>query len=344
MGASGAPHRRPTMKEVARAAGVSHQTVSRYLRFEGAGLKEATRERVAAAVEELGYRPDPIARSMRTRRTGRLAVLLPGVGASGPGRTLVGAVAAARAAGYAAEVLSVGGGARERAERLAELAGSGQVEGVLSLAPTALGAAPPPPGEAAVVVSADYDDRMRGIGAPADGAPVADLVAGLAAGGHRRFLHVAGDQGFASARGRRRAYLEIVERLGLESHGVADGDWSAESGRAAVRDLPEGSGVTAVIAGNDVVAAGAVRGALERGWSVPGDISVTGWDDDPVAAYLSPALTTVAVDLERVGARAMERLIAAVHGREAEEPCEPLTRVVWRESTGPAPRVRRGGE
>ncbi|WP_017623838.1 LacI family DNA-binding transcriptional regulator [Nocardiopsis chromatogenes] len=326
------------MKEVARAAGVSHQTVSRYLRFEGEGLKEATRARVDAAIRELGYRPNLIARSMRTRRTGRLAILLPSVAASSPVRTLVGAIAAARAAGYAAEVLSVEGGAGERAERLADLAGSGQVEGVLSLAPAALGDGAPPEGEAAVIVSAGYDDRMRGIGELADGSPVADLVAGLAAQGHRRFLHVAGDREFASARGRRRAYLETVERLGLESHGVADGDWSAESGRAAVWDLPEDSGVTAVIAGNDAVAAGAVRGALERGWSVPGDISVTGWDDDPVAAYLSPALTTVAVDLERLGAQAMERLIAAVRGTGAEAPDEPLNRIIWRESTGPAPR------
>ncbi|MDA2810931.1 LacI family DNA-binding transcriptional regulator [Nocardiopsis sp. RSe5-2] len=327
------------MKEVARAAGVSHQTVSRHLRFAGEGLKASTRERVDAAIRELGYRPNLIARSMRTRRTGRLAILLPSVGDASPGRTLVGAIGAARAAGYAVEVLSVEGGARERAGRLADLAGSGQVEGVLSLAPAELGDGPPPDAEAAVVVSAGYDDRMRGIGELADGSPVADLVAGLAAGGHRRFLHVAGDRGYASARGRRRAYLEIVERLGLESHGVADGDWSAESGRAAVLDLPEDSGVTAVIAGNDAVAAGAVRGALERGWSVPGDLSVTGWDDAPVAAYLSPALTTVAVDLERLGTRAMERLIAAVRGTDPEvEEDEPLNRVVWRESTGPAPR------
>ncbi|MEE2048648.1 substrate-binding domain-containing protein, partial [Nocardiopsis tropica] len=125
--------------------------------------------------------------------------------------------------------------------------------------------------------------------------------------------------------------------LGLESHGVVDGDWSAESGRDAVRSLAEDSGVTAVIAANDVVAAGVVRGALERGWGVPDDLSVTGWDNNPVGAYLSPALTTVDVDRERLGRDAMERLVASVRGTEPALSDGPLNRIVWRESTGPAP-------
>ncbi|MEU0238996.1 LacI family DNA-binding transcriptional regulator [Nocardiopsis sp. NPDC006198] len=335
MSTSGTP-RRPTIMEVARLAGVSHQTVSRYLRSEG-GLKESTRERVGAAVRELGYRPNLIARSMRTRRTGRLAVLLPGLGSFSPDRMLVGAIAAARAAGFAVEVQSVDGGSGARAERVLELADSGQVEGILSLAPVVHEGDRMPAGEVPVVVCAGYDDQMRGIGELADGSVVADLVAGLAAVGHRRFLHVSGSLRFASARGRKETFLRTVERLGLESHGVVDGDWSAESGRDAVRSLAEDSGVTAVIAANDVVAAGVVRGALERGWGVPDDLSVTGWDNNPVGAYLSPALTTVDVDRERLGRDAMERLVASVRGTEPELSDGPLNRIVWRESTGPAP-------
>ncbi|GAB2511833.1 LacI family DNA-binding transcriptional regulator [Nocardiopsis aegyptia] len=338
MATSDTPQRRPTLKEVARVAGVSHQTVSRYLRFDG-GLKESTRELVEAAIRELDYRPNLIARSMRTRRTGRLAVLLPSVGSFSPDRTLAGAIATGHAAGFVVEVLSVDGDAAARTERTRELAGSGQVEGVLALAPLAPDADRPQEGGAPVVVSADFDDDMRGIGGLADGSIVADLVEGLAERGHRRFLHVSGSLGFASARERKRTYLATVERLGLESHGVVDGDWSPESGREAVRMLAADSGVTAVIAGNDVVAAGVVRGALDRGWSVPGDLSVTGWDNDPVGAYLSPALTTVDVDRERLGAEAMERLVATVRGTEPKLSAEPLNRIIWRESTGPAPRL-----
>ncbi|RKS05063.1 LacI family transcriptional regulator [Nocardiopsis sp. Huas11] len=337
MATSDTPRRRPTLKEVARVAGVSHQTVSRYLRFDG-GLKESTRERVDAAIRELDYRPNLIARSMRTRRTGRLAILLPSVSTFSPDRMLAGAIATGHAAGFVVEVLSVDGGPEDRTERTLELAGSGQVEGVLALAPLTPGGDRPPADGAPVVVSADFDDDMRGIGGLADGSVVADLVEGLAESGHRRFLHVSGSLGFASARERKRTYLATVERLGLESHGVVDGDWSADSGREAVRALAADSGVTAVIAGNDVVAAGVVRGALDRGWSVPGDLSVTGWDNNPVGAYLSPALTTVDVDRERLGARAMERLVAVVRGTEPQSAEEPLNRIIWRESTGPAPR------
>ncbi|MFC3994415.1 LacI family DNA-binding transcriptional regulator [Nocardiopsis sediminis] len=331
------PPRRPTIMEVARLAGVSHQTVSRRLRSDGGGLRASTRERVDAAIRELGYRPNLVARSMRTRRSGRLAILLPAVSLSGPARMLAGAIAAAHAAGFTVEVLSLDGGAEARTGRMLELAASGQVEGILSLAPVTADSDRRRPESAAVVVSADYDDEMRGIGEIADGSILGELVEGLATAGHRRFLHVAGAGHFASARGRRTTYLETVERLGLESHGVADGDWSAESGREAVRALPEGCGVTAVLAANDVVAAGAVRGALERGWSVPGDLSVTGWDDSPVGAYLSPALTTVEVDLERLGGAAMDRLIAAVRGAEPAPRLTALNRIIWRESTGPGP-------
>ncbi len=325
------------MVDVAREAGVSHQTVSRYLRSGGAGLKEATRVRVESAIAELGYRPNLVARSMRTRRTGRLAILLPEVSFPSPNRVIAGAAAAAREEGFVVEVLSLEGGTAARAERLTELRDSGQVEGILALAPVAAGSGRRHGEGPAVVVSADYDDQMRGLGEIADGSAVRALVAGLARAGHRRFLHVAGPPEFASARGCRRSYLEAVEEFGLESYGVVEGDWSAASGTRAVRALPVDSGVTAVIAANDVVAAGVVRGAMERGWSVPGDLSVTGWDNDPVGACMPPSLTTVDVDLEEVGARAMRRLVCAVRDTPPPREGESLQRVLWRESTGSGP-------
>ena len=119
---------------------------------------------------------------------------------------------------------------------------------------------------------------------------------------------------------------------------MIDGDWAAEVGLEAVRSLPEDSGVTAIIAASDVIAAGVCRGAVERGWRVPEDLSVTGWDDNPVGADLSPSLTPVDVDLGLLGNNAMQRLIAAVRGTTPELSDEPLNRIIWRESTGPGPR------
>lgn len=330
-----ASSRPATMLDVARLAGVSHQTVSRYLRFDG-GLKPATSERIAAAIKELDYRPNLVARSMRTRRTGRLAVILPGPNAFSPAPTVAGAVTAAHEAGYTVEALSVGGGAEARADRVRDLVASGAVEGVLSLAPLPedFDVHPVP-----LVVSPDFDDDMRSIGHRASGAGVAELVEGLAALGHRRFLHVTGDLTFAAARGRRDVFLETVARLGLENAGVVEGDWGAESGAAAVRDLAPGA-ATAIIAANDIVAGGAIRAALDRGWDTPGTLSVTGWDDHDLGSLLSPRLTTVRMDHRRLGHEAMAMLVAAVRGDAPEAPPTepaPVHRVIWRDSTGPAP-------
>ncbi|MDT0342644.1 LacI family DNA-binding transcriptional regulator [Streptomyces litchfieldiae] len=331
---SSTPVRRPTMKEVARLAGVSHQTVSRYLRSRE-GLKPSTLARIDAAVRELDYRPNLVARSMRTRRTGRLALVLPTMVFS-PARMLAGAAAAAHEAGYAVEVVSLEGGAQARAERMLELADSGQVEGILALAPIQAAVEDRLPHGAAIVVSADFDDEMRGIGELADASPVIEMIERLAELGHRRFLHVAGDLQFASARSRKAAYLETVARLGLESVGVVDGDWSGDSGVAAIRALDAERMPTAVIAANDCVAAGVIRGAKDRGLDVPGDLSVTGWDNNDICQYLPPSLTTVHVDLEGLGRNAMLRLVKAINGLDLEPSPHPLNTVIWRESVAAA--------
>lgn len=324
------------MMEVAKMAGVSHQTVSRYFRFNG-GLKPDTTARIDAAVQQLNYRPNLVARSMRTRKSGRVAVLVPAL-AFNPARMLSGATTAAHDAGYSVEVLSLEGDRDTRTSRLLELADSGQVEGILSLIPVDAATEAEVARGVTVTVSAEFDDEFRGIGELADGSPVAALIEGLAALGHRRFLHVAGAEQFASARGRRQTYIDTIARLGLESVGVYEGDFSGESGVQAIRALDDGRRPTAVIAANDLVAAGIIRGALERGWSVPEDLSVTGWDDTDIGHFMSPSLTTVEVDLERVGRRAMIRLVAALRGEIPELSTDPLSRVIWRESTA-APRL-----
>jgi DNA-binding LacI/PurR family transcriptional regulator len=327
--------RRPTIMEVAQLAGVSHQTVSRYFRAPD-GLKPATKARVDTAVQQLNYRPNLIARSMRTRRTGRLAVIVPALTYS-PARMLAGAMGAAHEAGYSVDVLSPEGGAGARTERLIELADSGQVEGIVSFAPVLPTVDAATSNGTMVVVSGDFDDEMRGIGELADASAVHELIRGLADRGHRRFLHVTGSLDFTSARARRDEYASAIAELGLESVDVIEGDWSAESGRAAILEADEQHRPTAVVAANDVVAAGVVRGAAERGWTVPRDLSVTGWDNQPLGRFLFPSLTSVETDLELLGRRAMRRLIVGLRGGEPEPGVARLTTVIWRESTGPAP-------
>jgi LacI family repressor for deo operon, udp, cdd, tsx, nupC, and nupG len=328
--------KRATIYQVAERAGVSHQTVSRYLRNNG-GLKPATLAKVRAAVAELNYRPNLIARSMRTRRTGRIAVLLPTTAdLLLPLRLLSAASATAHAAGYAVDLVGLEGGVEGRAARALELAESGEFEGILALA--SLGEDPTVSAATAVVVLADYDDELHGLGALADGAACGEVVRHLAGLGHTDFLHVAGEASFASARNRRQTFLDTVSQLGARGT-VVDGDWSGRSGYDAITGLPPDTAVTAVVAANDRVAAGVVRAALERGWRVPDDLSVFGWDDAEMGRFATPALSTVAIDRERQGREAMGRLIARLRGTEPPRvDATSLHTVIPRESTGPAPR------
>lgn len=321
-----------TIRDVAQRAGVSHQTVSRYLRFGGAGVREQYRELITAAVAELDYRPNLAARAMRTRRTGRLAVLLPDGVAHSSVEVLEGATRSARAAGFGVDVVAVGGEPDERRRRALELIDSGLFEGVLALTPLGLaaGANRPP-----VVEFPLYDQAVHGIGQLADAAPVEDLVEHLAALGHRRFLHLAGSYEHESARRRRDAYVAAVTRLGLEDHGVVECHWDPGMARRAVRHLRDDAGVSAVVAANDPLALGAVRGALERGWRVPQDLSVTGFDTTVDAAWMSPSLTSVRIDHAELGRRAIARLIAALRSQPVPADGDTVMSIVLRESSGP---------
>jgi DNA-binding LacI/PurR family transcriptional regulator len=337
----------PTSRDVARLAGVSQATVSYALTGRGT-ISAATRARVLQVAESVGYRPNLAARSMRTRRTGRLAVV------SGPTldhqvRVLAGAGEVATAAGYAVETRTVDGDVEERSVRVRELAAAGQHEGVLTLVPvladvlTDTGAAVADrAGETVVVAEATFDEHMRSAGDLADAGPVAVFVETLLAAGHRRFLHVAGPDQYVSARARRDAYLAAIDRAAADpatadvvSLGVVGGTWSPEDARLAVQALPDDAPPLAVVAANDLLAAGVLRGAAERGWSAPGDVVVTGWDAAAMGAYLTPSLTTVDVDFTEAGRRAMRRLVAAVRGEPAPRQDAAVQRIVWRESTGP---------
>jgi LacI family transcriptional regulator len=326
--------KRATIYEVAERAGVSHQTVSRYLRHNG-GLKPATSARVEAAIAELSYRPNRIARSMRTRRTGRLAIVLPGAIEILPLRLLTAAAAVAHQAGYAVDLVALEGDAATRSDRAHELTDSGEFEGILALA--SWGPAGSAGSSTAVVTVADYDESMRGIGALADARACGDVVRHLADLGHRSLLHLTGDLAFTSARNRRRTFLDTVAELGLRGR-VIDADWQAESGYRQVLGLPADTDVTAIVAANDKIAMGAIRGCLHRGWRVPEDVSVFGWDDEELGRYATPTLSTVFIDLERQGGEAMRRLLALVRGEPPPElATSSLHTLIPRESSGPAP-------
>lgn len=335
-----------TIHEVARAAGVSHQTVSRFLKGQG-GLKPQTLQKVTQAIEKLDYRPNLAARSMRTRRSGRIAVVLPSPTDFVPTRLLNGAADAAHESGFLLDVVGLEGDASARADRIHTWLHPDNIDGVLSFTPLAnrvagldLTSFPVP-----VLVEGEYDDNMRAQGVLADASPMAEIVRRLAADGHRRFVHVAGSDLWASARNRRKAYETTVAELGLTSCAIVDGDWTVRSGWDAATTVVARCGATAVLAANDRVAFGVIQGLQSLNIDVPGQVSVFGWDDEEIGQYTRPALSTVNVDRERQGREAMRRLLALLRGEEpaALPHSSAFNRLVLRESTGPAPATRPAG-
>ena len=324
----------PTSRDVARLAGVSQTTVSYVLTGKGA-ISPATREHVLKVAESIGYRPNLAARSMRTRRSGRLAVIT-GVGYENQIRMLTGASRVAHDAGYVMETHSVDGTVEDRTERVLELAAGGQYEGILTFVPVLPAALSDGRSTPPVLAATAFDEKMRSLGELADASLLEVFVRSLVAAGHRRFVHVAGNQEFGSARARRDVYLACVEHLGVESLGVLGGDWTAESSRQAVLALPGDVPPVAVIAANDILAVGVLRAAAERGWSVPDDLVVTGWDNAQFGAYTTPSLTTVDVDFREAGRHSMQLLLAALRREEPPPRGSALQRIVWRESTGGA--------
>ena len=323
--------RTPTSRDVAKAARVSQATVSYVLAGKGA-ISPETRARVLRAAEEINYRPNLAARSMRTRRSGRLALVVP-ILFYNPNRLLASAAEVAEAAGYTLEIHNIPGSGDEQRVRIESLIANGQFEGILVLAQ--LGASELPQGDATTVTMAlsEFDDHLHGVGELADASPIWSFVEHLAGLGFRRFLHVAGDPTFASARARRRTYLEAVEQLGLQSVGVFDGDWSGRSGEAAIHRLPNDTPPLAVIASNDICAAGVIRAAFARGWTVPDQVAVTGWDNVEMSELLRPSLTTVNIDFGELGRRSMTRLLSLLRDEDAPSPNTRLQQIVWREST-----------
>lgn len=328
-----APSRPATIYDVASAAGVSHQTVSRLLKGYQ-GIRPETRARVEQALAALDYRPNLSARSLKSGRSHRIGALTHETSQVGPSRIAEGASAAAREAGYLLDLVSLDMRNPHAIEESLDLLTQHTLAGVLAFASNdemvhAFGAVD---FRVPVYLEAEADDP-RSFSETA----ITALVEHLASLGHRRLLHIAGPPNWSPARGRQHAYESAVQRGGLTSVGVLYGDWSAESGYRALAELAEIPRATAVVAANDQMALGAMLALKERGLRVPDDVTVVGVDDIPEAAYFDPPLTTVRNDFEATGRTAVQRLIARIEGTAAPVTAPREARLVVRRSSGAAP-------
>lgn len=319
-----AGNRAPTIYDVARAAGVAASTVSRALSRPGR-VAPGTVERIRAAAHQLGYRTNPLARALPTGRSRMLAMVVEDLACPYTAELLRGAQAAAGEAGYTTVLAD----ARDAPER------------VLATVDGALVAAPQASDDAVLALAARRPVVLAGRALPGlpgvvpdIGAGIHQLVAHLAALGHKAVTYVAGPPGTWADTMRRRALRQAGTAHGVQSHRIGPFPGTLAGGVAAAGDLLWAP-TSAVIACDDLVAAGVVRALTARGIAVPAEISVVGFGNVPAAALVGPGLTTVATPLRLMGDMAVRHLVALAEGTAAGDPAPLPVKLTVRGSTAP---------
>ncbi len=333
--------RQPTIRDVAERAGVSHQTVSRVINGHELVSGE-TRDRVERAIRELNYVPSPIARGLMSNRTHSIGLVSSAISDHFFGEVAAGAEVQARRRGYYLVIASVEEHAEADERAYLRLMLERRVEGLIVARPrlpisvdqvslhrvpvVAIASA-----EAPGLTVVDVDNRGGG----------QDAVAYLLAQGHRRIATVTGPMAWRSSQHRLDGYRDALAAAGVPIDPSlieqANG-WDLADGQTAMaRLLARGTPFTALFAYSDLVAIGAIRELRTRGVRVPEDVSVVGYDDVPVAAYVDPPLTTIRQPMREVGERAASLVLDAIaQGTPGETRLLPTRLVVRASVVAPA--------
>ena len=325
-----------TIRDVALRAGVSVTTVSRALNGTGP-VSEDVRRRVAAASSELRYMPHGTARSLITRRTDVFGVVLPDLFGEFFSEVIRGMDPRAQERGY--HLLLSGSHDGRREIEFAVGAMRGRVDGMIVMSPDVTGAQLAeslPPDVPVVLLNCDVSGTdFSAINVDNFGG-ARDMVRHLTGQGHRRVAMVMGSASNFDARERLRGFRAAIAEAGGAVEGMeVAGDFTEAGGYRAALELARGDEPpTAIFCANDAMAVGAISALRGAGRRVPDDVAVAGFDDIPIGRYLSPSLSSVRVDVNRMGARAVELLCNAIAGDAppAQELLE--TRLVVRRSCG----------
>ncbi|MFJ9744200.1 LacI family DNA-binding transcriptional regulator [Streptomyces chartreusis] len=331
---------RPVMDDVARLAGVSKQTVSRVLN-DHPSVRAETRETVLSAMRTLGYRPSRSARSLASGRTRMVGVISFDAARYGPASILTAINTAAQEAGYLLSSIALDTAEPDTVVEAVNRLSAEGADGVIAIAPqlwVGKALADTRLDTPLIVLENGLDsDTQQVTGDSRAGARKAvEYLLGL---GHRTVWHIAGPTGWTSADHRLGSWQSCLEAAGAAVPTPLIGDWSADSGYELGRRLARRTDVTAVFASNDQMALGLLHALHEAGRSVPGDISVVGYDDIPEAAHFLPPLTTVRTDFAEIGTRSLRLLLDRLDGTEEPSWTRSLVPVelVIRASSGPPP-------
>lgn len=332
----------PTINDVARLAGVSKKTVSRVIN-RSALLGEETRARVEAVIRDIGYIPNPQARALALRRNFLIGLVHDNPNAQTVMNVQHGMLEGLRGTEFEMVVRPLDRGSATMLDDLRHFLERQRLFGVLLMPPisendsiarlcTEIGC------RYVRMASALLDDAAHMV-ASNDREAVRDATRFLIDGGHRRIGLIGGPHGFLSAQERRLGFEDALREAGiaLPRSMVAEGNYTFESGLfAAERLLDLSPRPSAILSCNDEMAAGVIHAARQRGLDVPRDLSVIGFDDNPIAAHIWPPLTTVRWPIATMARSAALKLIAGADGEDdgVEEPSLFLSTLIRRASVG----------
>lgn len=302
--------RAPSVRDVARAAGVSHQTVSRVLN-DHPSVRDATRTRVLQAMDDLRYRPNRAARTLSTSRSRTIGILTSNRVHYGPSTSMLAIEEAARAAGYSVVTANLSATDAASISAALDYLLDQAVEGIVVIAPQSRvfnAIAGLPIRVPYVTLQSTERDESHALSV--------DQIAGarlatrhLVELGHRRICHLAGPQDWIEAQARVRGFASEMAAWELPTSGPILGDWTADFGYRAGKELLDFREFTAIFSSNDQMALGVLHAIREAGLDCPRDVSVIGFDDIPEARHFAPPLTTVRQDFPELGRRCVALLL-----------------------------------
>ncbi len=312
---------RPTIYDVARVAGVSTASVSRTLSGHD-HVSSYVKERVREAIATTGYKPHLAARGLVKRRTWLLGIILPDISNPFFPELIKAIQYRAEQEGYGTLLSQVIG--ETRFENQLELLGNGRVDGIITVGLSvrqldtgSVSEALPHLGEDIALVCLDRDSALPGstLVAVDHRSSTRELVSYLVSSGHADILYIDGPEGLDLSMQRRLGYEDALRDAGIQVRDelILRGDLSEASGYGASNQaMDSGLKFTAVFAANDLMAIGAMSALRNAGLSIPQDVSVAGFDDITISAYVSPALTTVHQPVALMGAVAAEVAISDI--------------------------------
>lgn len=326
-------NRSATIYDIAREAGVSASTVS--LAFSGKRpIRDSTRRRIHDIARDLGYQPNHAARALVARRTQSVAVLVNRTTNFSTATSIDSIDKALSDRGYQM-LLMLTHGKPDRIDRVMETLGAGRVDGVLNLEPTL-----ETPDIAQCLPNMAIVTMIRDEQTPAvvrDCGEASRLaVEYLAQQGHKRIGLIHGKLSELGARQHQEGFILAMRAAGLpmDPKQIVEADWSMDHAQALAPSVLA-TGVTAIVAAGDMIAAGLIRGCRLLGKSVPEDVSILGFDNSPIAALIDPPLTSIHMCNSQIIDATVEALIRRIEGKPQQPQIKVAPQLIERRSTTP---------